>query len=214
VATWRCPHCGTPQADGSRCWVCSKSPTTCSNCRHFLHGVVSGIGLCALDRTRTPIRADDVRACWQAPEAVELPRGLFAMVEALEARTQPDAAVIYEPEAGTGGLERLRRLVFAARTASPYEPVEPGPEEPSVAPTAKADQRDPNPEQSPPSFAGPPPPAGGQLHDAQTVTPALRLSYRGDARALRDAAVDAANHQSRRVGVRQAVSGPRRAPSR
>ena len=32
---WRCPHCGAPQAETARCWVCRRSSTTCSTCRHF-----------------------------------------------------------------------------------------------------------------------------------------------------------------------------------
>ena len=29
VDTWRCPHCGTTQADGPRCWACSRHPVAC-----------------------------------------------------------------------------------------------------------------------------------------------------------------------------------------
>ena len=35
VAMWHCPHCGAPQAETARCWVCRRSSTTCSTCRHF-----------------------------------------------------------------------------------------------------------------------------------------------------------------------------------
>ena len=31
---WRCPHCGTPQTETSRCWVCKRSSTSCGTCRH------------------------------------------------------------------------------------------------------------------------------------------------------------------------------------
>ena len=28
---WRCPHCGTPQAETARCWVCRRSTTACAH---------------------------------------------------------------------------------------------------------------------------------------------------------------------------------------
>ena len=28
---WRCPHCGTPQVESSRCWVCRRSTTSCAD---------------------------------------------------------------------------------------------------------------------------------------------------------------------------------------
>ena len=28
---WRCPHCGTPQAETARCWVCRRSSTACGD---------------------------------------------------------------------------------------------------------------------------------------------------------------------------------------
>jgi hypothetical protein len=239
VATWRCPHCGTPQADSTRCWVCSKSPTTCSSCRHFHHGVAAGIGLCALDRTRSPIRADDVRACWQGPEFVEPPKGLFAMVEALEATTAiGQAKEEGEQESGEGasGLDRLRRLVFSGRPADwvrpqaanlPAQVVADQAADPAAPMTAdksrdqqaidfEPDNDDPlardlpgppiplrAPRPMEPEFVvGPPPPAGGQLHDAEPVTPGLRLSYRGDARTLRAAAVAASNQRTPGAGTR------------
>ena len=35
MPVWRCPHCGTPQAESSRCWVCRRSTTTCATCLPF-----------------------------------------------------------------------------------------------------------------------------------------------------------------------------------
>jgi hypothetical protein len=168
--------------------------------------VVAGIGLCALDRTRTPIRADEVRACWQAPEVVEAPRGLFAMVEALEATSRAESSEEQDLEEGASGLDRLRRLVFSARVADRHETDESDSAPDFVAEASSEDEsaasrRDNR--STPPEFkVGPPPPAGGQLHDADTVSPALRLSYRGDARALREAAVEAVSHREPRVGAR------------
>jgi hypothetical protein len=61
---WRCPHCGTPQAETARCWVCHRSSTSCATCRHFRHSIVASVGYCGLDRRRSPLRGDEVRACW------------------------------------------------------------------------------------------------------------------------------------------------------
>lgn len=69
---WHCPHCGTPQAETARCWVCRRSSTTCSTCRHFRLAVTQAIGYCGLDRTRRPLRGDEIRGCWEGrPAPVE-----------------------------------------------------------------------------------------------------------------------------------------------
>jgi hypothetical protein len=70
--SWRCPHCSTPQAEASRCWVCHRSSTSCGTCRHFRQSVASRVGYCGLDRRHEPLRGDEVRACWEdAAAAVE-----------------------------------------------------------------------------------------------------------------------------------------------
>ena len=66
---WRCPHCGTPQAETARCWVCHRSSTACATCRHFRRSVAAQLGYCGLDRQRTPLRGDEIRACWEAGAA-------------------------------------------------------------------------------------------------------------------------------------------------
>lgn len=63
---WRCPHCGTPQLEASRCWVCRRSSTSCATCRDFRQSVTGG-GYCAADRGRAGLSGHEVRACWQAP---------------------------------------------------------------------------------------------------------------------------------------------------
>ncbi|MFL5779636.1 MAG: hypothetical protein ACJ761_11950 [Chloroflexota bacterium] len=62
---WRCPHCGTPQAESSRCWVCRRSSTACGTCRHFRSSVAAQIGYCGLDPRRGPLRGDEIRGCWE-----------------------------------------------------------------------------------------------------------------------------------------------------
>jgi hypothetical protein len=66
MPVWRCPHCGTPQAESSRCWVCRRSTTTCATCLHFRRGIASGLGLCGLDPRRTALDGTEIRGCWVA----------------------------------------------------------------------------------------------------------------------------------------------------
>jgi hypothetical protein len=122
-SSWRCPHCGAPQPETARCWVCQRSTTCCATCRHFRRGVASGLGYCGFDKRRTPLHGDEMRACWSgsigpllaetrpiatAGAAMERPALGFVPVEALVTRgTDPEtptdervaaAAVPDEPE--------------------------------------------------------------------------------------------------------------------
>ncbi len=63
---WRCPHCGTPQAETARCWVCHRSTTACATCRHFRRSVAAQLGYCGLDPARLPLRGNEIRGCWSA----------------------------------------------------------------------------------------------------------------------------------------------------
>lgn len=65
---WRCPHCGTPQVESSRCWVCRRSTTSCAACTHFRRGIAGGLGLCGLDPRRVPLRGTEMLACWVAAD--------------------------------------------------------------------------------------------------------------------------------------------------
>ncbi|MFL5681249.1 MAG: hypothetical protein ACJ77B_11685 [Chloroflexota bacterium] len=69
MPSWRCPHCGTPQAETSRCWVCKRSSTSCATCRHFRRAIAGHLGYCGLDARRLPLRGDELRGCWTAPAA-------------------------------------------------------------------------------------------------------------------------------------------------
>jgi hypothetical protein len=73
MAMWRCPHCGTPQAETARCWVCRRSSTACASCRHFRRSVAAQLGYCGLDRERRPLRGDEIRACWEASAVPVIP---------------------------------------------------------------------------------------------------------------------------------------------
>lgn len=70
---WRCPHCGAPQAETARCWVCRKSSTTCSTCLNFRGALAGELGWCALDPRRQPLSGRELRGCW-----VERPVGAGA----------------------------------------------------------------------------------------------------------------------------------------
>lgn len=63
---WRCPHCGTPQQEAARCWVCRRSSTICSTCRHFRASLAASVGYCGLDRRRAPLTGTELRGCWTA----------------------------------------------------------------------------------------------------------------------------------------------------
>jgi hypothetical protein len=63
---WRCPHCGTPQAETARCWVCRRSSTACGTCQNFRRSVAGQIGYCGLDRHRRPLDGDEIRPCWES----------------------------------------------------------------------------------------------------------------------------------------------------
>ena len=69
VAMWSCPHCGAVQAASSRCWVCHRSSTTCSTCRHFRTSLAADVGWCALDKRRQPLTGLELRGCWTARAA-------------------------------------------------------------------------------------------------------------------------------------------------
>ncbi len=64
MPTWRCPHCGAPQPESDRCWVCKRSTTCCSACRHFRRAVAGNLGYCGLDRRRAALGGDEQRLCW------------------------------------------------------------------------------------------------------------------------------------------------------
>jgi hypothetical protein len=70
---WHCPHCGAPQAETARCWVCRRSSTTCSTCRNFRGSLAADVGFCSLDRRRRPLTGLELRGCWESrPAAPEV----------------------------------------------------------------------------------------------------------------------------------------------
>ena len=78
VAMWACPHCGAPQAEAARCWVCHRSSTTCSTCRHFRTSLAADVGYCGKDRWRSPLTGLELRACWEEGRRSTAPFGSIA----------------------------------------------------------------------------------------------------------------------------------------
>lgn len=188
VATWRCPHCGTPQAESSRCWVCSQSPMTCSTCRNFRKGVVARVGFCALDRAHEPLTGDEIRACWQPPVQLEPAAGLFARVEAHHgsASDGPSLATMparapAAPIATTASEHPIPTVASPPRSA-PASELRAAPASTIVRVSAHQADRVPIRTQAPDARPV------GRLVEAPIVAPSLRLGSRGDARALREAA--------------------------
>lgn len=104
VETWRCPHCGTTQADSPRCWACSRHPVACGSCRNFRRAVAGRFGYCGLDRTRATLQGDELRACWQPPLPGEPFEGLF-----LELSVAPGRAVVDAPPGAWQADQRTDR---------------------------------------------------------------------------------------------------------
>jgi hypothetical protein len=135
---WRCPHCGTPQAETSRCWVCKRSSTSCGTCRHFRRSVAAQLGYCGLDRHRLPLNGDEIRACWEAaavePADDDRPVAPPAFVaRRADGRTTPDdpapaeAGVIPRGFVPVGSAEirrerRVARQEAAAQAAAAADP--------------------------------------------------------------------------------------------
>jgi hypothetical protein len=108
VETWRCPHCGTTQADGSRCWACSRHPLVCGTCRNYVRAVAGRLGYCALDRTRAVLQGDEIRACWQAPSRPERFEGLFRDVVTEPAVPGDEPGVTDETRTRTWAIPVMR----------------------------------------------------------------------------------------------------------
>lgn len=111
---WRCPHCGTPQAEAARCWVCRRSTTSCATCRHFRRGVTAQLGYCGLDRRRLALHGDEMRACWSAPDPaapIEL--------EGRDATGARPAAAVTGTAAATGTGRPVRTFVPVEEVSPP-----------------------------------------------------------------------------------------------
>ena len=122
---WRCPHCGTPQAETARCWVCRRSSTACGTCRHFRRAVAANLGYCGLDRRRAPLTGDEIQACWEPSTAVP---GTDV--------TPTIAAAAPPPPIAVGAVGASQRLEFIEVGGAPVGTTRPTDDD--VAPTLPA----------------------------------------------------------------------------
>ena len=132
---WRCPHCGTPQAETARCWVCRRSSTACGTCRNYRRSVAGSLGYCGLDRRRRPLAGDEIRECWEAGAGgVDLMLAAVATTTALEeARVSGRAAPLEFIE--VHGPLASERHVADRETAPPsLDLTGPDPDAPAFAP--------------------------------------------------------------------------------
>src|SRR5258705_11992729 len=135
---WRCPHCGTPQAETARCWVCRRSSTACATCQNFRRSVAAQLGYCGLDRERRPLRGTEIRACWEAStvpiEAVPSgpTRRVSPSFDTVDDGTpvrklefvEVGAGPVTPPKASTGSARPIE--ADAVAPADPPSPVSPG----------------------------------------------------------------------------------------
>ena len=145
---WRCPHCGAPQAESARCWVCHRSSTTCSTCRHFQNALSADVGWCALDPRRLPLTGLEQRGCWQGRPAGTAPQA--ADPEAAgRRRTGPAAAGDADQRWANPGIEfipvelvaRAAALTHGSTVASvPTAGAAIEPDQPSLTLAAKSDE--------------------------------------------------------------------------
>lgn len=115
---WHCPHCGAPQAETARCWVCRRSSTTCSTCRHFRASLATDVNYCALDRRRRPLSGLELRGCWS-----ERPSSLQAAARL--ASVDPDRRFVEASAAAPAN---------GPRGFVPVEEVRPNRHEPAIDP--------------------------------------------------------------------------------
>ena len=118
---WHCPHCGAPQAETARCWVCRRSSTTCSTCRHFRASLATDLGYCGLDRQRRPLTGLELRACWTG-------RPAGAAVSAADADPMRSARSSRAGETTIRGFVPVEGLLGApAAEDAPEDPAPPSP---------------------------------------------------------------------------------------
>ena len=125
---WHCPHCGAPQAETARCWVCRRSSTTCSTCRHFRTSLAADLGYCALDRQRRPLTGRELRGCWAERPLTGADQGAPRTAELLVPARHPgvpirgfvpldEVAPAGPPPAALGALVAPEADTWAARTS-------------------------------------------------------------------------------------------------
>jgi hypothetical protein len=119
LVMWHCPHCGAPQAETARCWVCHRSSTTCSTCRHFRASLAADVSYCALDRRRRPLTGLELRGCWsEHPSSIQ---AAARMASVGPGRRFAEASVAAVSASGAGGFVPIED-VRPNRRDAPTEP--------------------------------------------------------------------------------------------
>ena len=125
---WHCPHCGAPQAETARCWVCRRSSTTCSTCRHFRASLATDVNYCALDRNRRPLTGLELRGCWsEHPSSIQASARLASVGP--DRRFGEASAAVTAAAAGVRGFVPVDAVRHSRRVA---------PSEPAAAPATAA----------------------------------------------------------------------------
>jgi hypothetical protein len=137
---------------------------TCSTCLYYRRAIVSGMGFCGLDRSRSPLSGEEVRTCWQASDEV--------------AALVPDLAV-----RGVVPGDADERPPLPVAPAGPA--VRPRPEADPNAPPPRSLARRPAPDRSMPSTGTGRPIAADRLIDAPSIPPGRRVASEAARRARR-----------------------------
>src|SRR4051812_45153076 len=139
---WRCPHCGTPQAETARCWVCRRSSTACATCQNFRRSVAAQLGYCGLDRERRPLQGTEIRACWEASTVpIEVAPAAPPPRMPSSFDTVDDGTPVRKlgfVEVGAAPATPSRR---PASSATPMEPDDPPPAQPPQPPVSPGEPR-------------------------------------------------------------------------
>ena len=141
MAMWRCPHCGTPQAETARCWVCRRSSTACGSCRHFRRSVAAQLGYCGLDRQRLALRGDEIRSCWESPAAAVDDAAPTALAGAGPLGGHEDRTAVRRLEFVPVEPAAPARVVHGRGTTRGTDRIEPDPAPAAHQPAAAAETR-------------------------------------------------------------------------
>ena len=150
--SWRCPKCRTLQPETTQCWRCDEPAFTCETCHFYRPSVAAALGHCANDPARTPLRADEIRSCWEAAGVAGV--GVVAASTTVSSRGFFDDAIITPP------------------APARQEP----PPAPSVRPKAGRDRRLSRPPLEAPGRAAWVEPESAALVEAPMVEPGKRLT--------------------------------------